>query len=205
MGLPPSPRRKEESEQRKQAILQAARAVFARQGYANTVVEDIAAQAGIGKGTLYLYFRSKEQIYLAAWLENARQMHADSREAMAAAEKWQDKLRAYVNVKLRAVEQQEDFFRIFMTEFRNICLLDKPLAAEFYHLVQESEAQLAQVFAAAAAKGEIRPVDPELAALTVSDVTRGLIERRLRRWGCRGGPADEEFTLDFLCRALDRN
>ena len=38
------------------SILQAARAVFARQGYANTVVDDIATQAGIAKGTLYLYF-----------------------------------------------------------------------------------------------------------------------------------------------------
>ena len=84
MAEPPS-NRKVATEQRRSAILQAARTVFARQGYAYTVVEDIANQAGLGKGTLYLYFPSKEQIYLAALLEEARQLDADSRAAMSAA------------------------------------------------------------------------------------------------------------------------
>ena len=88
-----SPGRKLATEQRRGSILQAARAVFARQGYANTVVDDIATQAGIAKGTLYLYFPSKEQIYLAALLEEARQLDADSRAAMSSAATWRDKLR----------------------------------------------------------------------------------------------------------------
>ena len=62
----------------------------------NTVVDDIATQAGIAKGTVYLYFPSKEQIYLAALLEEARQLDADSRAAMNAATTWQDKLGAYL-------------------------------------------------------------------------------------------------------------
>ena len=65
-----SPRRRQASEQRRRAILDAARKVFAQQGYASTVVEDIAKQADIAKGTLYLYFASKEQIYLAALLRS---------------------------------------------------------------------------------------------------------------------------------------
>lgn len=204
--MPPltTPRRKEESEQRREAILQAARAVFSRQGYASTVVEDIASQAGIGKGTLYLYFRSKEQIYMAAVLEIAREMSARSQEAMQAAANWQDKVRAFVNVRLRTVDQQKDFFRIFVTEVRNMCLLDKPLAVEFYQIVQEGESQLAQIFAVAAAKGEIRPVDPELTALIVADLVRGLIERRVRGWGHVTTAADEEYVLDLLCRALEQ-
>ena len=80
-----SPSRKLATEQRRGSILQAARAVFARQGYANTVVDDIATHAGIAKGTVYLYFPSKEQIYLAALLDGARQLDADSRAAMNSA------------------------------------------------------------------------------------------------------------------------
>ena len=44
--------------------------------------------------------------------------------------------------------------------------------------------------------------DPELAALTVSDLTCGLMERQLRNWGRRVGPADAAFALDVLCRTL---
>jgi AcrR family transcriptional regulator len=198
-----TPARKLATEQRRVAILQAARAVFARQGYANTVVDDIATHAGIAKGTLYLYFPSKEQIYLAALLEEARQLDADSRAAMLAAPTWREKVKAYLQVRLDYFEAHQDFLRIYMTEFRGMCMQGKPLSAEFIHLVQEGEAQLAQIFAAAAAKGEIRPVDPELAALTVSDLTRGLMERRLRNWGRPVGPDHADFALDLVCRALE--
>lgn len=190
-------------QQRRDSILQAARTVFARQGYADTVVEDIANQAGIGKGTLYLYFRSKEQIYLAALLEEARQLDSDSRAAMSAAGTWRDKLGAYLLVRMHYFETHQDFLRIYMTEFRGMCMQGKPFAAEFIHLMQEGEAQLAQVFAASAARGEIRAVDPELAAVTVSDITRGLMERHLRNWGRPAGRDDAAFALDVLCRSLE--
>src|SRR5450432_2999293 len=113
-----SPNRKAATEQRRCSILQAARAVFARQGYADTVVDDIATQAGIAKGTLYLYFASKEKIYLAALLEEARQLDADSRAAMCAASSWREKLGAYLQVRIRYFETHQDFLRIYMTEFR---------------------------------------------------------------------------------------
>src|SRR5450432_2114070 len=195
-------RRKEASDLRRLAILRAARTVFARQGYSDTVVDDIAAEAGIAKGTLYLYFPSKEQIYLAALLEDARKLDADSRAAMSAAATWRDKLGAYLQVRLHYFEAHQDFLRIYMTEFRGMCMQGKPASAEFIHLVHEGEAQLAQVFAVAASRGEIRPVDPELAALTVSDMTRGLMERQLRNWGRPVGPEDAAFAFDILCRSL---
>src|SRR5947199_286668 len=169
MSITPT-KRQENTGARRQAILVAARKVFARQGYAATVVDDVAVEAGIGKGTLYLYFPSKEQIYLTALLEDARELDRLSREAMAAAPGWREKLKAYIDVKLGYFDTNPEFVRIYMTEFRNMCMHGKPLASELYHLVQEGEARLAQVFAAAAAKGEIRQVDPELAATTVTDL-----------------------------------
>src|SRR5215831_3241471 len=111
-----SPKRKEANAERRRAILKAARTVFARQGYASTVVDDIARQAEIGKGTLYLYFPSKEQIYLAALLEDAQRLDQESRTAMAAAKTWQDKLRAYIEVRMRYFDEHEDFVRIYLTE-----------------------------------------------------------------------------------------
>ena len=197
-----SPKRKAATAYRRLAILKAARTVFARQGYSSTVVEDIAKQAEIGKGTLYLYFRSKEQIYLAALLEDAKRLDAESRAAMAAAGTWQDQLRAYIEVRLRYFDEHQDFVRIFLTEFRSMCMQGKPTHVELFRLAEQGDAQLAQMFAAAAARGQIRNVDPELAASTVTELTRGLMERGLRQWGRPVGPADREFALDLLCRGL---
>ena len=50
------------SEQRKQDIVNAALAVFARQGYASATVDDIAREANVAVGTLYKYYESKRHI-----------------------------------------------------------------------------------------------------------------------------------------------
>ena len=52
-------------EARPDEILAAALASFAERGFAATRLEDVAARAGISKGTLYLYFRSKEELFKA--------------------------------------------------------------------------------------------------------------------------------------------
>jgi AcrR family transcriptional regulator len=198
----PKPRRKDLPENRRACILQAARCVFARQSYADTMVEDIAGQAGIGKGTLYLYFKSKEEIFLAALLEDGRRMEDLTRERMEAAEAWQDKVSAYVTVRLEFLEKNPDFLRIYLAEFRSMILRGAHMPSGLFDCVRESEGRLAQVFATAIAMKQIRPVDPELAARTLSDLTRGLMERRLLGWTKAGDSSDARFALDFVCRAL---
>jgi len=51
---------------RREAILSSASRLFAAQGYAQTHVDRVAAELDIGKGTIYLYFRSKEDLFFAA-------------------------------------------------------------------------------------------------------------------------------------------
>ena len=57
--------RKIAPELRRQAILEAALAVFAERGFAAARLDDVAARAGVAKGTLYLYFHSKEALFEA--------------------------------------------------------------------------------------------------------------------------------------------
>jgi AcrR family transcriptional regulator len=61
----PSPRRREQREHRQKEILAAAFEVFAAHGFEATRIDDVARQAGIAKGTIYLYFRDKEQLFRA--------------------------------------------------------------------------------------------------------------------------------------------
>jgi TetR/AcrR family transcriptional regulator len=195
-------RRKDLPENRRAGILKAARGVFARQGYADTVVDDIAERAGIGKGTLYLYFKSKEEIFLAALTEDARRLEDLTRERMQASATWQEKLQAYVDVRLEYLDSNEDFVRIYLAEIRSMMVRGRKMSSDFFQCVRESEDHLSQVFAAAIAKGEIRQVDPAMAALTLSDLIRGLLERRLLGWTRPSGSDDAKFGLDLLCRAL---
>jgi TetR/AcrR family fatty acid metabolism transcriptional regulator len=58
-------RREREQSVRRELILATARRLFESKGFELTTVEEIAAQAELGKGTIYSYFKSKEQIYIA--------------------------------------------------------------------------------------------------------------------------------------------
>ena len=60
----PAPPRQARSAQRRQAILDAARRLFAEKGYEGTAVEDITAAAGAAAGAFYTYFRSKRQLLI---------------------------------------------------------------------------------------------------------------------------------------------
>ena len=60
-----TPRKPLPPDQRRQQLLDAATWVFARKGYRRAAVSDVIARAGVARGTFYLYFDSKEQIFLA--------------------------------------------------------------------------------------------------------------------------------------------
>jgi AcrR family transcriptional regulator len=63
-------RRKKEKEHRRNAILKAARKLFFEKGFKAVTVDSIAAKADISKGSVYLYFDSKEEIYadICCWI-----------------------------------------------------------------------------------------------------------------------------------------
>lgn len=63
MGI--TERKQREKEQRRESIIDAAETVFFSKGLGNATMDDVASAAELSKGTLYLYFNSKEQIYLA--------------------------------------------------------------------------------------------------------------------------------------------
>src|SRR5204862_2999914 len=72
-----------------QQIIDAAVRVFARNGYYNSRVSDIAREAGIASGTIYLYFKTKDEILvtlfrdkMAAWVEQVRREVAGEPDAV---------------------------------------------------------------------------------------------------------------------------
>jgi AcrR family transcriptional regulator len=54
------------TESKESEILEAASRIFSRRGFQDVLIEDVALEAGVGKGTIYRYFRTKDELYLAA-------------------------------------------------------------------------------------------------------------------------------------------
>jgi TetR/AcrR family transcriptional regulator len=79
-------RRKREKEERRQSILQAAREVFFENGFHQATVEAVAERAEVSKGTVYLYFESKETILALLLLEGLQELVKKLEEAYAVEE-----------------------------------------------------------------------------------------------------------------------
>src|ERR1700749_2594319 len=88
------------SEFRTAEILTAARKVFAASGFREATVDQIAAAAHIAKGTIYLYYPSKKDIYTAALKQGLAELQALTRDAMQAAQGLRAKLEAFVRTRL---------------------------------------------------------------------------------------------------------
>ena len=65
MKITDKAKRKELTQMRQKQILDVAAEVFSKNGYARTQVDEIANLAGLGKGTVYRYFKNKKQLFLS--------------------------------------------------------------------------------------------------------------------------------------------
>ena len=78
----PEPRFRRRKEDRPQEITEAALHAFAEKGYAATRVEEVAKRAGVSKGLLYLYFKTREEVLLALYNEELARFCSDLSECL---------------------------------------------------------------------------------------------------------------------------
>src|SRR5919108_401480 len=101
---------------RTSALLDAARRVFGRSGFEAATIDEIAREAGVAKGTVYLYYRSKRSIYWAAVQEGIAELDALTRERVRHATTLHDAIRDFILTKVEYFDDRRDFFRIYLQE-----------------------------------------------------------------------------------------
>src|SRR5687767_14807453 len=106
------------STDKRAAILRAATRVFADNGYFNSKVADIAAAAGVADGTVYLYFKSKEEILHSIFDRSVDQAVADGRKQLENIEDPREKLRRIAWLHLERLGADRDLAVVFQVELR---------------------------------------------------------------------------------------
>jgi TetR/AcrR family fatty acid metabolism transcriptional regulator len=97
-------------------ILEAAVKVFARQGFHQSTVAQIAKQAGVADGTIYLYFKNKDDILVQFFSFRTKQVFESFREAVDGAETSIDKLRNLVRRHLAEFQRDKDGAVVYQVE-----------------------------------------------------------------------------------------
>jgi len=103
---------------KREAILRAAVKVFAQKGYFNSKVSDIAGEAGIADGTVYLYFKSKDEILHSIFDQAMAVFIDEGKRELAAIERPADRLKKIAKLHLERLGADRDLAIVFQVELR---------------------------------------------------------------------------------------
>ena len=103
---------------KREAILRAAIKVFAGKGYFNSKVADIAKEAGIADGTVYLYFKSKDEILHSFFDRAMEDFIAEGKKQLAEIEGAREKLRRIAQLHLERLGADRELAIVFQVELR---------------------------------------------------------------------------------------
>jgi AcrR family transcriptional regulator len=206
IGHPVSGRSKEDvlTAYRRDALLKAAVRVFGESGFDSATMERIAQEADVGKGTTYLYYRSKQSIYDAALANGLADLDARTHAAMEHAADLHEAIKAFVTTRAEYFFEHRDFFRMYVGAIARHITSTKAKPSELSSLVDRQTRRLEQAIARAMARREIRRVDPAATTLAIFDITRGLIARRITSAGPRDVSEDIQFLSDLIWKGLEK-
>ncbi len=152
---------------KKEEILEAASRVFAEKEFHQVLIDDVAALAGVGKGTVYRYFRTKEELYFETILQAFDDLYATlvrttSKEASASR-----RLETIARETLQFSWQRRHLFRLLQTEERRFAMREGELRRRREDIISLFRKAIVDGIASR----EFRGVDPRIAA----ELFRGMI------------------------------
>lgn len=189
---------------RVQEVQEAALRVISRKGLAGATMQEIADEAGLAKGTLYLYFKDREDL-----LERSADLAFSKLEERLEATlpqlpSFREKLFALIQTKILFFDEHREFFRIYVTlknppaevhqsaRRRRMC---HPRYAS--HLLK-----LETMLREAMERGEVRSCDPARLALVVAESSIALMLRRLTENSPPAALEDVSWLADVLWNGL---
>jgi AcrR family transcriptional regulator len=198
IARPGRPKRKQVlTDLRRQEILAAAVKVFGRKGFAATCVDDIAASAGIAKGTLYLYFESKEDIYATAVQSAIAELQALAEEQVQGIESFRERLAVAIRVRIEFWDGQKNLYRLLLTVGR-----EPRHRAQTHKVLLSGQAHFLAILKGGRKSGAWGAGDFEAIAWTILDMVRGASERRMDKLTDRTPAQDAASITELALRQL---
>jgi TetR/AcrR family transcriptional regulator, fatty acid metabolism regulator protein len=195
-------RSKEEvvQEYRIASIQDATMRVISRKGMAAATMQEIAEEAGVAKGTIYLYFRDRDELVEKTFETAMEKLFVQIDEALDRDISFEDKLRAVMAAQLAFFSQNREFFRLYLS-------LRMPEGTPAQQRRQQRTCRpqyrqrvdkLAEVLMQAISRGELREVDAERLALFIIEGSTAVILERLTEKTSPAENADVELLVGLI-------
>ena len=190
--------------QRRREILAAAEKVFSARGYAAARVDDVAAEAGLAKGSLYNYFRSKQELFTQVFYEAIAPDEADVDRILSADLPAGEKLESVLDTWGRRLEYFTHIGGLMLEFWATAARQDASgqLAGVFRDLYARSRERIGRIVAEGVASGEFsRDVAPRLAASLIVAMVDGICVQSILGMGVN---VDAEFLAAMKRNILAR-
>jgi TetR/AcrR family transcriptional regulator, fatty acid metabolism regulator protein len=161
---------------KRELILRAATRVFARNGYFNSKVADIARAADVADGTVYLYFKSKEEILHSIFDQNMAEAIGSGRKLIEEVEDPREKLRRIAKLHLERLGADRDLAVVFQVELRGSTKFMREFSAAGF---AEYLDLLCQIFQQGQKTGVFRK---QLNAKVMSKILFGALDEMATNW-----------------------
>jgi TetR/AcrR family fatty acid metabolism transcriptional regulator len=156
------------SRSKREMILEAAYDLFLNKGYWETKIIDIAEKAGIGKGTVYEYFESKDNIFFELFKTKVAAGYDNLSELLNKEIDCETKIREYLDIELSNTTKYT-FNKSFVMDLmmKSDAFRNPDLIASIHELVKKKAVILYRIIEEGIARGEFRGIDPVLATVSV--------------------------------------
>jgi AcrR family transcriptional regulator len=186
---------------KRQAILDEAIRTFAELGFRRTDVQVIADRAGVGKGTVYRYFRSKEDLFWATTLEVLERLDQCIIAAMEGVESACGKLRAAAIAHAAFFEANPHYLNLIMQERAEFCGSGPETHRQHHEKMLQ---RMSVILLAGIEAGELRPLDTRQTTLAIGCMLFGT--------ALLAGHVEEvnlmkmtEYAIDIFLRGIRRD
>ena len=185
---------------RRREILAAAVKVFGKKGFAATCVGDVADAAKIAKGTVYLYFDSKEEIYATAVQMAVAQLQEVAAERIRFISGVRERLAVAIAVRMEFWHEQLNLYRLLLTVGR-----EPRHKRQTHEVLRSGHAYFLAILKEGEAAGELKALDLDTIAWAILDIIRGCNERRMDNLTARTPQQDAEAITAFALQQLGLN
>ncbi|MFH1059606.1 MAG: TetR/AcrR family transcriptional regulator [Pseudomonadota bacterium] len=197
-------RRERDRHRQRQEMLAAALQLFSEKGYHNVAMNEIAERAEFAIGTIYKFFKSKEELYTSLIAEQGERFHLTLRQALEEGDDVIEKLRNYVRFKGRVFIDNISVVRLYFTESQGASFNVKAgLSADLREKYEQNMQLTAGVFQRGMDEGLFnRIADPYHLAIALETFTNSFLWLWLEDPGRHPYPEDPDVILNILFKGL---
>jgi len=192
-------RKEREFSQRKKEILDIALSLFSKRGFHNVTMQDIARKSEFAVGTIYKFFKTKEDLYRELVIKKGEEILSLLIKPFELSVDEMLKIRKAIETKINVFIENKDAIYLYLTETRGAAAyvsinIDEKIKDLYFSYLEK----LAEVFEDGIKKGIFPDIDPFLLAIGIDSISNAFLFQEMER------PGEHPFNVDLILKIFFR-